>query len=217
MRNVFQTFCFILFSLSISAQISTKKNLKLHEGFFDFYYEESTDKIYLKVSNLEEEFLYVNFLATGIGSNDIGLDRGQLGNERLVYFQKSGNKLLLIQPNLKFRANTDNALEKKSIEQAFAKSVLFGFKIIEEKDGTYYIDFTPFLMDDAHGVSNRLKSRREGSYKIDMSKSALALERTKAFPKNVEFEAMLTFKGQPTGRNLRTVSPTSSLDRKSVV
>lgn len=201
----------LLYCFTTQAQILDKKDLKSYEGYFDFFYEASTDKIYLKVEKLNEEFLYINSLASGVGSNDIGLDRGQLGGERVVYFQKAGNKLLLIQPNLQYRANTDNVLEKKSIEQAFAKSVLFGFKIKEEKNGSYIIDFTPFLMEDAHGVSNRLRRSREGSYKIDASKSALALERTKAFPKNVEFEAMLTFKGQPTGRNLRSVTPTASL------
>ena len=196
---------------NIQGQVLNKKGLKTYYGYFDFYYEESSDKIYLKVKKLEEEFLYINSLASGVGSNDIGLDRGQLGGERVVYFKKAGNKLLLVQPNLKFRANTDNASEKKSIEQAFAKSVLFGFKIVEKRDENYIIDLTPFLMQDTHGVSERLKSRREGTYKIDASKSALALERTKAFPENVEFEAMLTFKGQPTGRNIRSVTPTSSL------
>ncbi len=199
------------FGFLASAQVLDKKDLTTYEGFFDFYYEASTDKIYLKVKELNQEFLYVNSLASGVGSNDIGLDRGQLGNERVVYFQKAGNKLLLIQPNLKYRANTDNELEKRSIEQAFAKSVLFGFKILSSEDETYVVDLTPFLMQDAHGVSNRLKGQKEGNYSIDASKSALALERTKAFPKNVEFEAMLTFKGQPTGRNLRSVTPTSSL------
>ena len=196
---------------NIQGQVLNKKGLKTYDGYFDFYYEESSDKIYLKVKKLEEEFLYINSLASGVGSNDIGLDRGQLGGERVVYFKKAGNKLLLVQPNLKFRANTDNASEKKSIEQAFAKSVLFGFKIVEKRDENYIIDLTPFLMQDTHGVSERLKSRREGTYKIDESKSALALERTKAFPENVEFEAMLTFKGQPTGRNIRSVTPSSSL------
>lgn len=196
---------------NIQGQVLNKKGLKTYDGYFDFYYEESSDKIYLKVKKLEEEFLYINSLASGVGSNDIGLDRGQLGGERVVYFKKAGNKLLLVQPNLKFRANTDNASEKKSIEQAFAKSVLFGFKIVEKRDENYIIDLTPFLMQDTHGVSERLKSRREGTYKIDASKSALALEHTKAFPENVEFEAMLTFKGQPTGRNIRSVTPTSSL------
>lgn len=203
--------CFLIFSHSVLGQILDKKELQSYEGYFDFYYEESTDKIYLKVENLNEEFLYVNSLASGIGSNDIGLDRGQLGSERLVYFKKAGNKLLLIQPNLKYRANTDNNLERKSIEQAFAKSVLFGFKILSENNGVFVVDFTPFLMEDTHGVANRLKRGKEGSYKIDASKSALALERTKAFPENVEFEALLTFKGEPTGRNLRSVTPTSTL------
>ncbi|EDP70548.1 hypothetical protein FBALC1_07313 [Flavobacteriales bacterium ALC-1] len=211
MKKLAILFCFVCISFQLQAQVLDKKDLKSYEGFFDFYYEESTDKIYLKVEKLNQEFLYVNSLASGVGSNDIGLDRGQLGNERVVYFKKAGNKLLLIQPNLKYRANTDNELEKKSIEQAFAKSVLFGFKILSKKEGEYVIDFTPFLMQDAHGVSNRLKGRREGAYKIDVSKSAMALKRTKAFPKNVEFEAMLTFKGQPTGRNLRSVTPTASL------
>ena len=202
---------FALASFQFQAQILDKKDLISYEGYFDFFYEESTDKIYLKVEKLNEEFLYVNSLASGVGSNDIGLDRGQLGSERVVYFKKAGNKLLLIQPNLKYRANTDNELERKSIEQAFAKSVLFGFKILSEDDGNYIVDFTPFLMEDTHGVANRLKQRKEGTYKIDASKSALSLERTKAFPENVEFEALLTFKGQPTGRNLRSVTPTSSL------
>jgi len=211
MKNLYILICFIVVGFQLEAQILDKKDLKTYNGYFDFYYDQSTDKIYLKVKHLEKAFLYVNSLASGVGSNDIGLDRGQLGGERLVYFKKAGNKLLLIQPNLKYRANTDNTLEKKSIEQAFAKSVLFGFKILSEKDGAFIINITPFLMEDAHGVANRLKARKEGTYKIDASKSALELTRTKAFPDNVEFEALLTFKGQPTGRNLRSVAPTSAL------
>ena len=211
MKKLVFLFCFVCVSYQIEAQILNKKELKTYEGYFNFYYEESTDKIYLKVEKLNDKFLYVNSLASGIGSNDIGLDRGQLGNERLVYFKKAGNKLLLIQPNLKYRANTDNDLERKSIEQAFAKSVLFGFKILSKKEGVYIIDFTPFLMEDTHGVTDRLKGSKEGTYKIDTSKSALAIERTRAFPENVEFVTLLTFKGQPIGRNLRSVTPTSSL------
>ena len=211
MKKITFLISFICLSFQIQAQILNKTGLKTFEGFFDFYYEESTDKLYLKVEKLNREFLYVNSLASGIGSNDIGLDRGQLGNERLVYFKKAGNKLLLIQPNLNYRANTGNNLERKSIEQAFATSVLFGFKILSDKNDAYIVDFTPFLMQDAHGVANRLKGNKEGVYKLDATKSALSLERTKAFPKNVEFEALLTFKGQPTGRYLRSVTPTASL------
>ena len=202
--------CILIASTSFS-QILEGKQLENFNGFFNFFYEEAQDKIYLEVEDLEKEFLYVSSLATGVGSNDIGLDRGQLGNQYVVKFIKAGNKLLLVQPNQNYRAITENQLEKKSIEQAFAKSVLFGFKIEEEKAGKYIIDFTPFLMQDTHQVANTLKYAKEGNYKIDASKSALALERTKAFPKNVEFEALLTFKGEPKGRNIRSVTPTPSL------
>jgi len=211
MKRTLLSLVFILTITPIFGQVLKDKTLKSYKGYFDFHYEAATDKIYLEVKDLNKEFLYVNSLASGVGSNDIGLDRGQLGSKRVVKFEKAGNKLLLVQPNQSYRAITDNELERKSIEQAFAKSVLYGFKIVEEVNGVYLIDMTSFLMQDAHGVADRLKRNKEGSYSVDISKSALALDRTKAFPKNVEFEALLTFKGKPTGRNLRTVTPTSSL------
>ena len=196
----------------VSAQFSEKKkDFVKYEGLYDFYYDESQDKIYLEVNDLHKEFLYVYSLSSGIGSNDIGLDRGQLGNEQVVFFKKAGNKLLLVQPNLKYRAITNNVLERKSVEQAFAKSVLFGFPIEEEKSGVYIIDITDFLMQDAHGVSEQLKRAQQGSYSIDKSKSAFALDRTKAFPKNVEFDVTMTFKGEPTGNYIRSVTPNASL------
>lgn len=196
----------------LSAQFSDKKkDFVKYEGLYDFYYDEDTDKIYLEVDNLNKEFLYVYSLSSGIGSNDIGLDRGQLGDEQVVFFKKAGNKLLLVQPNMKYRAITDNVLERKSVEQAFAKSVLFGFPIVEEKGGTYVIDITDFLMQDAHGVSNRLKRTEQGSYSLDKSKSAFALDRTKAFPKNVEFDVTMTFKGEAKGGYIRSVAPNANL------
>lgn len=202
--------CFLFFFgiNNISAQfLEGKKDLQSFEGYFNFHYSPSEDKIYLEVSQLETEFLYTHFLASGLGSNDIGLDRGQIGDGVVVKFIKSGNKLLLLQPNQNFRANTENELEKKSIEQAFAKSVLFGFPIKETKGETYIIDLTPFLLLDAHHVAYRLKKSKEGVYKLDKTRSTLWMENTKAFPKNVEFEALLTFVGEPTGKNLETVAP----------
>jgi len=197
-------------SLSASAQFLEKKeNLKEYKGFFNFHYNENEDEIYLEVDSLEQEFLYTHFLTTGVGSNDIGLDRGQLGGAEVVKFQKAGNKLLLVQPNQDYRAITDNQAEKESVAEAFAKSVIFGFEIKEEKDGKYIIDLTPFLMQDAHGVAERLKKGSYGIYQLKKSKSALSLERTKAFPENVEFEALLTFEGEPKGRTVNSVVPDS--------
>jgi len=211
MKNLMQLITFLLFFSGFSQSILDKDLVK-YEGFFDFYYDIKTDKIYLEVENLNSDFLYISSLATGIGSNDIGLDRGQLGSERLVSFQKSGNKLLLIQPNLSFRAITKNKAEENSIKEAFAKSVIYGFKILETNNDKYLVDFTSFLMQDKHGVADRLKLAKQGVYTIDKTKSAIELNHTKSFPKNSEFEALLTFSGKPTGNLITSgVSPDPSL------
>lgn len=211
-KYLFYLLSIVLVSNFLNAQSFEKtKDYQKFNGFFNFYYDDATDKIFLEVDELEKEFLYVYSLSSGIGSNDIGLDRGQLGNEQVVFFRKAGNKLLLVQPNLTFRALTDNELERKSVEQAFAKSILHGFKIEEESKGNYLIDMTDFLMRDAHGVSQRLKQSKQGSYSLDASKSALAFDRTRAFPKNVEFDVTLTFKGNPEGGYIRSVTPNPRL------
>ena len=208
----------MLLMISLQAQAQTKRSNKPtshsileksdpFKGFFDFYYNLEKDKIFLKVNQTEKEFLYVNSLSQGIGNNDIGLDRGQLGNERVVYFSRSGNKLLLIQPNLRYRSTSDNPLEQRSIKEAFAKSVLFGFPIVETLTDGLLIDLTPFLLEDAHGVAKRLKQLKQGSFKIDQTRSAVNLDRTKAFPKNIEFDMLLTFTGEAKGNMLRSVTP----------
>jgi hypothetical protein len=209
---VFVAFSFNGFSQFFEEKTGKKlqKGITKYDGYFTFYYDDNQDKIFLEIENLENEFLYVNSLSQGIGSNDIGLDRGQLGDGVVVHFKKAGNKILLIQPNQNFRAITDNLEEKNSVKEAFAKSVLHGFKIDKQKDGKYLVDATDFFMRDAHGVGPSLARSKQGSYSLDKNKSAFYLERTKAFPKNVEFDLMLTFKGTPKGYNIRSVTPDAS-------
>lgn len=201
-------YCFSMFFLRSQENINNDIEFN---GFFDFKYEEKSNKIFLEVDKLNYDFLYIHSLTTGLGSNDIGLDRGQLGDQKIVRFKKYGNKLLLIQPNQKYRAYTDNILEKKSVKEAFAFSVIYGFEIIDSDSGSYKIDLTPFLMQDAHGVSDRLNNLKQGNYKIDLSKSSIELTNTKAFPKNVEFEALLTYEGRPNSYLIPSVSPDSKL------
>lgn len=179
-------------------------------GYFPFYWDAKKGNIWLEISDLDSEFLYVNALSAGVGSNDIGLDRGQLGDNRVVKFIRSGHKILLLQPNYSYRAESDNAQERQAVEEAFAQSVLWGFEVEAEEGGRVLIDLTPFLLQDAHDVSGSLKWNKQGSYKLDKSRSAVYLPRTKNFPKNSEFEALLTFTGKADGGYIRQVTPTSS-------
>ncbi len=183
------------------------KDLETHEGYLDFYWDEVKGKILLSIDKFDTEFLYVNSLAAGVGSNDIGLDRGQLGRERVVKFVKVGPKVLLVQMNYKFRAVSENAAEQKSVEEAFAQSVLWGFKVEGKFDNRIVVDATSFLLRDAHNVTGSLKSSNQGNYKLDLLRSAIYLPRCKAFPKNTELEATLTFIGTPKGRYIRDVTP----------
>ena len=202
---------FILVLLSfgfITAQ--SVENKKKFTGFFDFYYEPSSDKILLEVDKIDYEFLYVPSLSSGIGSNDIGLDRGQLGRERIVKFIKRGNKLLLIEPNSYYRSSSNNQNEIRSIEQAFAKSILYGFEIKDYQNNIFTIDFTPFLLEDRHGVAERLRRTGQGNYSVNKSSSAIELSNTKGFPNNIEFESLLTFSGKSEGKLIQSVAPDSN-------
>ena len=189
--------------------ISTKtKGMQAYPGFFNFYWDDKQGKIWLEIDKFDQEFLYVSSLQAGVGSNDIGLDRGQLGPERVVKFSRSGNKILLTNVNYKYRANSTNADERLAVEEAFAQSVLWGFEVSSENKNGVLVDATRFLLQDAHGVANRLQQRKQGTYKLDDSRSAIYLPRTKNFPKNTELEATITFVGEAKGEWIRSVAPT---------
>lgn len=186
-------------------EITSKAILK--KGFFDFYWNNDEGKVYLKISEWKKEFLYITFLAAGVGSNDIGLDRGQIGGTKVTRFERYGPKVLLIQSNYNFRAESKNPDEQKSVDEAFAESVLAGFKVQGEKNGSVLIDISDFIVSDAHNVTGTLKRSGQGSYNLDKNRSVIYHENTKNFPFNSEFEAMLTFSGKPTGSYTRRVVP----------
>ena len=164
--------------------IAKKVNgMTANPGFFNFYWNEKDGKIWLEIDKFDTEFLYVNSLSAGVGSNDIGLDRGQLGDERVVKFVRTGNKVLLTQINLDYRANSDNPDERLAVEEAFAQSVLWGFTIGAEHDGRLLVDATSFILRDAHDVIGRLRQRKQGNYRLEESRSAMYLPRTQKFSK----------------------------------
>ncbi|WP_420582883.1 zinc-dependent metalloprotease [Reichenbachiella sp.] len=192
---------------SVSSTIEVYDNIT--KGFISYSIDEGLDRIYFYVSSLDEEFLYLPSLSSGVGSNDIGLDRGKLSNEKIVKFKKAGNKLLLIQPNYDYRAISDNPDETRAVEEAFAQSVIWGFDILENNNGLFKIDITDFIIRDAVGMANTLAQTNQGNYSIDQSRSALNIERIKNFPENTEVDAILTFTGNPKGDWIYSVTPSA--------
>ncbi len=187
------------------------KDLKKYEGFLNFYWDENAGKIFLEINKTDTEILYVTSLPAGLGSNDIGLDRGLLGGEKVVKFSKVGRKIFLIQPNYNYRAVTNDAAEKRAVEQSFAQSTLWGFTLEAETGNHYLVDATDFLMRDAMQVSNRLRSNQQGNYSLDKTRSSFYLPRIKNFPLNSEFETTITFTNNDgnTGNYVNSVTPSS--------
>ena len=176
-------------------------------GYFNLYWDLKAGRLWLEIDKWNTEFLYQSGLPAGVGSNDIGLDRGQLGATRIVRFERSGPKILLIQENLNFRALSNDADEKRAVRDSFAESVLWGFTAAAEENGHVLVDATDFYLRDAHGVTAALRRAKQGAYKLDASRSAIYLANTKNFPLNTEVEATLTFSGDEPGRWVRDVTP----------
>lgn len=213
LRELAITFLFCFFFIApMKAQelplISEKtKNTERRDGFFPFYLNEQKGQLWLVIDNFGAEFLYVNSLTAAVGSNDIGLDRNKLGETRVVYFSRRGNKVFLVQPNLKYRATSENKDEKESVDEAFPKSILWGFEIEAEENGSVLVDATEFLLRDAQNIGHQLGSNKTDSkYKVDESRSALYTERIKNFPDNSEFESILTFVGKGARESVRTAA-----------
>jgi hypothetical protein len=207
----------LLYLLPIFAQAQVPsleektKNLKAYKGLMNFYWDENSGKILLEINQFDKELLYHTSLPAGLGSNDVGLDRGLMGNTAIVKFTRAGNKVLMIQPNYDFRAVTNDASEKRAVEQSFAQSTLWGFTVEAQGNGSVLVDATPFLLRDAMQVSARLQNTRQGNYTIDPTRSAIYLERTKNFPLNTELEATITFTTRDArpGNYVGSVAPAS--------
>lgn len=209
-KLLFLTFC--SFSLFAQNPIETfTKDMEKKDGFLPYYWDAKKGKIYLEIKQFDTELLYYPTLAQGVGSNDIGLDRGRLGQEHIIKFQRTGNKILMLEPNYGYRALSQDPLERRAVEESFAQSVHWGFEITAENAGTALVDLTPFLLQDAVGAVQAIARTRQGTFRLDASRSGMYLPNTKNFPQNTEFEVTITLTGDTPGAYLREVVPTPSV------
>ena len=189
------------------------QGLEKNEGLLTLYFDRQRGKIYLELpeaadSDAGHQYLYVEGLVTGLGSNDVGLDRGQIGPARLVELRRVGGKVFVEQVNLGYRAISDDPSEQRAVHQSFASSVLWGGSIeAENEDGTVLVDFSSFVIRDAHGTAQRLERTQQGAFSLDASRSAVNVDDCLVFPENVELEALLTFHGSKPGAFVRQTAP----------
>jgi hypothetical protein len=164
------------------------------DGFLPLYWDDGPGRLWMEINRLDTEVLHILGIGAGLGSNDIGIDRGQLAGSRIVKFERVGRRILMVQPNYRFRAHSDNPAEVRAVTDAFARSVLWGFTAAAETGEALLVDMTDFLVRDATEIGQRL---RPGTYRFDADRSSVYLPMTKGFPKNTEIETELTFTRQP--------------------
>lgn len=199
-------------TVTVAAAAPSAKIIKQGQeakGFLNLYYEESEGELYLEVNRLNQPFILVTSLPQGVGSNDIGLDRGQLGQTRMVQFERQGPYVLLKQLNTQYRANTSDAAEQRAVEEAFADSVLWQGKVIEGKPDLVAIN--DLVLNDLHGVSSVLQQTEQGNYQLDLSRSVILPKGIKSFEKNADVDVQLTFKGDVAGAQVAQVTPDGTL------
>lgn len=168
------------------------------DGFFPLYWDSAGGQLFMEIPRLNTEVLHMMGLGAGLGSNDIGLDRGGFMGSRIVTFERTGPRVMMVQPNYRYRSSSSNPAEVRAVRDAFARSVLWGFQVAAESDGgrRVLVDMTDFLIRDASNIGQRLTP---GSYRLDNTRSSIYMPMTMNFPKNTEMEAELTFISQPGG------------------
>lgn len=164
------------------------EGMTLIDGYFPLYYDADRDRLRMEVSHFDTEVLHMAGLAAGLGSNDIGLDRGGVSGSRVVVFERHGRKLLMVQPNYRFRVESENPAEERAVRDAFARSVLASFEVEAESPGRVLVDLTDFVLSDQTGIAGRL-----GGYQFNRDRSSIYTPMTQGFPENTEIEAELTF------------------------
>ncbi len=176
------------------------------EGFLTLYWDAPSAKLYFEIPPEQKEILYYVSLPAGLGSNDVGLDRGQLGWSGQVVFRRIGPRIFLVAPNLTWRSSSTDALERRAVDDAFAESVLEGFDVVAEEEGRVLVEGTSFFLRDAHAIVRKLKDRGQGSFRLSAKKSTLLPDKLASFPKNAEIEALLTFESDRPGPEVRSTA-----------
>ena len=187
--------------------IATKTTgMRALPGFFTLYWDEGAGKLYWQIDHLDTEFLYQVSMASGLGSNPVGIDRGQLGGTYVLVAKRTGPRVLLLEPNYRYRATSTSAAEREAVRDAFAPSVHWGFDVVAQTGTTVLVDATSFFMRDARGVIQTLSRTGQGNFQLDASRSSLYPDNIKSFPENTEVEALLTFTSNAPGGLVRGVA-----------
>ncbi|WDU59981.1 zinc-dependent metalloprotease [Pseudemcibacter aquimaris] len=213
MRKFASILLLFVFSTSAFAQDISDftRGMEKKEGFFNVYSDHENGKVYLEVDRVREDFIYKVSLPGALGSNDIGLDRGQLGGTKLVYFDRVGKRVFLHQKNTRYTANSDNPRERLAATNAFAPSIVFAFDVVASDGDSSLIEISEMMLDDQHRSAAKIKRNNQGDFSLDKGRSFVDFEFVKTFPMNTELQSVVSFKGENPGGYVRSVAANANI------
>ncbi|MFN4185055.1 MAG: zinc-dependent metalloprotease [Hyphomonas sp.] len=196
---------------SYDAQI---KGLEARPGFLDLYVDAASGKVFAALPAPDEDgisvrFIYSTGLTAGLGSNPIGLDRGNASSGDILRFRKIGDKVVAEAENWKYRATSGRSDEERSVRQSFASSFLWSTGIeATGADGQLLIDLSGFLTRDAGDIASALKHGKDaGEYRLAADRSMPDPGSVLSFPDNAEIDAFLTFEtSKPNAQTYATAA-----------
>jgi len=186
-----------------TAMAETLEGLSAQDGFFTIFAAADQDIILARLpapgaDGVMLRAIYAQRLEAGLGSNPLGLDRGNGGSGVIIAFRKIGDKAVIEAENTTYRATTDNPKETEAVRQSFARSFLWSGAIESSGEDGVLVDITSFLKRDGANLADRLHEG-EGRFSLDGERSFVDGATAKAFPDNVEISAYLTFASSDPG------------------
>lgn len=195
----------VLFANPAVAQFDEAvEGLQVKDGLWTLYVAEHGGKVLAAVPSPDErgvsgEYIYASRLTTGLGSNPVGLDRGAGEFGQILRVQRNGARVFFVADNTGYRAQSDDADERRAADESFADSVIWATDVIEEgADGRLLIDLSSFLIRDQMGLAAQLKRTGQGSFSLDTNRSFVPATQL-AFERNLELEAIVTFQSGDPG------------------
>lgn len=173
---------------------SKTAGMERRDGFIPILFDNKQGKIYLELPRDSMRALMMVTLATGLGSNPIGLDRGSSNDSYVARFDRNGDRVLVVFENWNYRSSaSDNSAHQRTVSEAFPPSTTGSLPIISQENGKTIVDATDFFLRDWNDVAGTLTAQNEGSYSVARDRSSIYRQYTKAFPENTEIEVALTF------------------------
>ncbi len=167
-----------------------KKPSSERKTLWTLYHTENQLLVEIPKASLGKDYIVITSIAKGISSGDVigGMSWG-FGDDVIWTFRESGNKVFVIQRNVRFRAKKGSP-ESKAVELSYSDSILYALPVLAKSPaGNPVIDFTRVFMSDDQGIGRAIGP----GFRFMSDRSTWA--KIKAFEKNIELEVAAVYAG----------------------